>query len=496
MRVFPLLMLFLLATWALAAHADEQIAVGEEGRDYIEADSAEYISGKTLKLTGDVIFHSESVFPGDTLEIRAESAVWDEENGRFSVPGEARMLIIEQEVELTGLKLEADLRARTGRMETVQATARIDPGMLAGESGLIDRTYVRFRGDDPRLHLEAEVVTFHRGGDRPVLVFTRAKLSSIDPDRADWSLRVKELTFAPGEVASVRGARLEVNGISVAYVPRYHVKLRKGRDIVTTTLPLPGRAKDDGFYFSQATYVDAGKVSADIYTQYYTKNDEFWTDAFVFSDVSEGTRVGLHLGRARLSDRWNDRVGQETKYDFYAHTRRQVDSGLIGKVEAGVNIAKFEQDAPAVTSRSNYGYVGVSTQAVKLGERARMIAGFAVHYWDYSFGDNEFLALRSRAKLAKETPWGIDYVEFQHADKFGSSPFRFHDNFAENTLKVTKNFQALPHLTGRVTANYDLDLEHFDELTVGLAKEFRAYYLGLNYNFARGSAGVELAVKF
>jgi hypothetical protein len=496
MRAFPLLMLLLLAVWAMGAHAEEQIAVGEEGGDYIEADSADYVSGQTLVLTGDVIFHSESAFPGNTVEIHAESAVWDEENGRFSVPAEARMLILEQEVELTGQDLRADLKARTGRMDTVQATVRIDPEMLASESGLTDRTYVRFRGDDPKLHLEAEFVSFREDAGLPVLMFTRAKLSSVDPERADWSLKVKELMFTPGEVAALRNARLEVNGFTVAYIPRYRVHLRKTQDFMTTTLPMPGRAKDDGFYLSQATYFDAGKFSADVYTQYFTKNDEFWTDAFVYSDVAENTRVGLHLGRARLTDRWNDRVGQETKYDFFARTEQEVDSPLIGKVEAGVNIAKFEQDAPAVTSRSNYGFVGVTTPAVKLGDKARLLAGFGVHYWDYSFGDNEFLALRSRIKLAKETPWGIDYVEFQHADKFGSSPFRFHDDFAENTLKAKKNFQALPHLTGRVTANYDLDLEHFDELTVGLAKEFRAYYLGLNYNFARGSAGVELAVKF
>lgn len=496
MRAFPLLMLLWLAVWAMPTRAEELIAVGEEGGDYIEADSAEYISGKTLSLSGDVIFHSESAFPGNTLEIRADSAVWDEENGRFSVPGEARMLIIEQEVELTGTGLEADLKARTGRMEAVQATARIDPEMFAGETGLLDRTYVRFRNGDPKLHLQAEAVSFHEEAGLPVLVFTRAKLSSIDPARADWTLRVKELMYTPGEMAALRSARLEVNGITVAYVPRYRVHLRKTQDFMTTTLPLPGRAKDDGFYLSQATYFDAGKVSADVYTQYFTKNDEFWTDAFVYSDVSEGTRVGLHLGRARLTDRWNDRVGQETRYDFFAQTEQEVDSPLIGKVEAGVNIAKFAQDAPAVTSRSNYGYVSASTPAIKLGEDARLLAGFGVHYWDYSYGDNEFLALRSRIKLAKETPWGIDYVEFQHADKFGASPFRFHDDFAENTLKGTKNFQALPHLTGRITVDYDIDLEHFDELTLGLAKEFRAFYLGLNYNFARGSAGIEYAVKF
>jgi hypothetical protein len=172
MRAFPLLMLLLLAVWAMGAHAEEQIAVGEEGGDYIEADTADYVSGQTLVLTGDVIFHSESAFPGNTVEIHAESAVWDEENGRFSVPAEARMLILEQEVELTGQDLRADLKARTGRMDTVQATVRIDPEMLASESGLTDRTYVRFRGDDPKLHLQAEAVSFSEEGGKPVLMFT------------------------------------------------------------------------------------------------------------------------------------------------------------------------------------------------------------------------------------------------------------------------------------------------------------------------------------
>jgi hypothetical protein len=87
-------------------------------------------------------------------------------------------------------------------------------------------------------------------------------------------------------------------------------------------------------------------------------------------------------------------------------------------------------------------------------------------------------------------------VQYEHADKFGGSPFRFDDQFTENKLTANKNFQLLPHYTGRVTAAYNYDLNNFDELTVGLSRELRMYYVGMNYNFARASAGVEFALKF
>ena len=46
-----------------------------------------------------------------------------------------------------------------------------------------------------------------------------------------------------------------------------------------------------------------------------------------------------------------------------------------------------------------------------------------------------------------------------------------------------------------MTAAYNYDLNNFDELTVGLSRELRAYYIGMNYNFARAAAGLEFALK-
>jgi|GEM_PF-2060530 len=478
-----------------AALCDISLSRGDS--DYIEADTGTYISGDKLELTGNVVFHTESAFPDLTVEIRADSAIWDEKAGVFTVPGYTTVAIIEYDMALTGTGLVANLTERTGSMGDVSGSMRANPELFADETGLIDHRFARFRSDDPRVHLTGGDLEFFEDESGVLLLeFHQARIATADPEDADLVLSIKRLLYAPNEFLSARGVRVQAGGISVGYVPRFKTKLRKGRSLVSFTVPLPGHSDDDGFYIKQAAFFDVGKISADVYSNYYSRNDEFWADAFVYTDPSENSRIGVHFGRNRISDRWEERVGKTTRYDFYGWQKFELDWPLVQQAVAGVNIAKIKQDVPEITSRSNHGYLELTTPAFCLDHDIRLLAAFSAHYYDYSFGDNEFLALRSRLKLAKATPWGIDSVEFAHADKFGGSPFRFDDDYPENLLMATKNFQALPHLTGRVSVAYDFDLEHFDSLIVGLSKEFGSYYLGLNYDFARGSTGIEAALKF
>ena len=480
-----------------AALCDISLSPGDNDTDYIEADAGTYISGDKLELTGNVVFHTESAFPDLTVEVHADSAIWDEKSGIFNVSGCTTITILEYEMTLTGCDLVANLTERTGSMGNVSGSVRIDPELFADETGLIDHRFARFRRDDPRVHLMGGDLEFFEDESGVLLLeFHQARIATTEPEDADLVLSIKRLLYAPNEFLSARGVRVQAGGISVGYVPRFKTKLRKGRSIVSFTVPLPGHSDDDGTYIKQATFFDVGKISADVYSTYYLRNDEYWPDTFVYTDPTDNSRIGVHFGRNRTSDRWEERVGKTTRYDFFGWQRFELDWPLVQQAVAGVNIAKIKQDIPEITSRSNYGYLELTSPAFRLDHNIRLMAVFGVHYYDYSFGDNEFLALRSRVKLAKSTPWGIDSVEFAHAAKFGGSPFRFDDDFPGNSLTATKNFQALPHLTGRVSAAYDFDLKHFDSLIVGLSKEFGSYYLGLNYDFARGSTGVEAALKF
>ncbi len=470
---------------------------GEHGTDYIEADSGEYVSGDRLELVGNVLLHTESTFPGATLEVRADRAVWDEKQRLFTVPGATSLSLPEYDLEISGEELAVNLEERNGILKYPNATMPVQPELLADETGLINHQYVRFRSDHPLIHLRGGELVFredHAGA--PLFEFRQISITSTEPESADWLLKVQQLLYAPGRFISLRNVRIQVAGLTVGYVPRLKTKLGKGGSVLAATIPLPGLDEDDGFYLKQALFADAGKVSADVYTRYYTRNDEFWNDVFLYTEPTDNSRIGVHFGRDRNTDRWNKRVGKTTHYDFYYQQKKTLDWPLLQEVEAKVSVAEIGQDMPDISSRSNRGTIKLNTPAYELGSDARLRASFGAQYSDYSWGDSEFLTLHSQVKLAKATPWGIDFLEFAHTDKLGSSPFRFDDDFPENLLKANKNFQLLPHLTGRVSADYDFDLGHFDNLVAGLSKEFKSFYLGGSYNFARGAAGVEVAVKF
>lgn len=490
-------------TETAAAPAQEQPAgdavtvLTGESNDYIEADSGTYLTGDKLELKGNVLLHTESAFPGTTVEIRADEAVWDEKLGVFTVPGATKISVPAYKLELSGINLRADMTAHTGTLEAVSGTMRIDPKMFADANEMVNRRYVRFTTADPMVSLESEGVSFAEGEQGIfVATFKRARIAPADAKAADLRFIVQEMVYTPGQDIVVHNARLQASGVTIGYVPRYRYKLKSSDRILHGTVPLPGFDEDDGFFLQQSEYLRYGDLSIDVNSEYFIQDQRYLPDVQIFAEPTENSKLGVQFGRDRTRDLYRRRISRKTSYNFYYTQDLELDYDFLRSASFGVNYAKRSQDLPKVTSRSFSGYAKANTSAYDLGGGVKALGGVSAHYWNYEYGNSDFLALQSYVRLARESPWGIDYVQFEHTDKFGGSPFRFDDQFTENKLTVNKNFQLLPRYTGRVTAAYNYDLNNFDELTVGLSRELRAYYIGMNYNFARAAAGVEFALKF
>jgi hypothetical protein len=472
------------------------VSAGAPG-DWIEADSGSYLTGDKLELRGNVILHTESAFPGAVIEIRADLAIWDEKSGIFSVPGTTSISVPTYELELHGEDLSVNMGKRTGSLDAVDGTLHFDPKMFADENGMVNRQYVRFTTDDPVVSLISEGMSFVTNADGKLLfTFKRARLAPTDAASADFRIAVQEMLYTPGEQVIISNARMQASGMSVAYVPRFRYKLKSSNRAMHGTVPMPGYDEDDGLFIQQSEYWRRGDLAIDLKSEFFIQDQRYLPDVNIYTKPSETSALGVHFGRDRTRDLYRRRVSRSTNYDFYFKQNRAVDWPGVRRISYGVNYAKRRQDVPKLSSRSLGAYAEAQSKPLDLGGGVKAMGVFGAHYWDYDYGDSEFLALQSILRIARESPWGIDYVQYEHADKFGGSPFRFDDQFTENKLTANKNFQLLPHYTGRVTAAYNYDLNNFDELTVGLSRELRMYYVGMNYNFARASAGVEFALKF
>ncbi len=478
--------------------ADDAVTVQTgEANDYIEADSGTYLTGDKLELKGNVLLHTESAFPGAVVEIRADEAVWDEKLDVFTVPGATRISVPSYKLDIIGQNLRADLAAHTGSIESVSGTMRVNPKMFADANGMVNRRYVRFTTADPMVSFISEGMSFVQGENGAfVATFKQARIAPADAASADFRFTVQEMVYIPGEQVIVRNARLQASGVTIGYVPRYRYRLKSSDRILRGTFPTPGYDEDDGFFLQQSEYLRYGDLSVDLNSEYFVQDQRYLPDLQIFTEPTENSKLGVQLGRDRTRDLYRRRISRKTSYNFYYTQDMDFHADFLRSASFGVSYAKRGQDLPKVTSRSFSTFAKADTPAYDLGGGVKALGGIGAYYWKYEYGDADFLALHSFVRLARESPWGIDYVQFEHADKFGGSPFRFDDQFTENKLIANKNFQLFPHYTGRVTAAYNYDLNNFDELTVGLSRELRAYYIGMNYNFARAAAGVEFALKF
>ena len=466
-------------------------------QDYLEADSAVYESGGTWRLQGNIILHLESLLSDTPLEITAEEMLYDEANQLAQVPGELTITLTAHDLWLSGQGLTLNLRDGMGEMVDVQAQVSFDPSLLADETGLVNQQYVRLtRGKAPELLLTGERALLERdeSGDS-FIEFQHARLVTSASDEPDLVLQVQSLLFHPGRYASFRNLRVSVSGTTVLYAPRWKQRYRKGVDFLNTTVPLPGRDSEDGWYIQQALFADRGQFHVDVYSRYYFDLG-LRSEAFLFTDTSTNSRLGLTVGRRRTKDFYDHSVGRTTYYDLSWRLQKHPAGLPLDSIDFGLSYGRLKQDTPSIASRRGYAFAEATTPPAKLGGNLRLIGSAGVHYWNYSYGNNEFLAFKQRVKLARSTPVGLDFVQFVHADKFGASPFRFDDNFPENELTFQKNFLPLPKLSARMSGRYNYDREHFDNLVGGISHEFRSYWTGLSYDFARGSMSVELAIKF
>jgi len=481
------------------------LSVGVAGRaaqlpgpqDYLEADSATYESGGTWKLSGNILLHLESLFPDTPLELRAEEMLYNEAVQEVRVPGAISISLTAYSFEVSGKDLTLNLQEAHGELSQVEAEMTFDPSLLADETGLIDRQFVRYSPDrDPKLLLVGAKLTLKRESDgHPLLGFDHARLATSASEKPDLIIRVQSLLFSPGRFTSFRNLRVSASGITLFYAPRWKQRYRKGVGIINGTVPIPGRDSEDGWYLQQATFADYGDFHADVYSRYFFDHG-VWSEGFFFVDPTANSRVGVTVGRSRSKDFYENSVGRGTYYDISWRQRAYPKGFAIGELEFGVNYGRLKQDIPRIISKRGYGFIAVTSPPVKLGKNLHLIGSTGAHYWDYEYHDKEFLAFKHRVKLARATPVGLDYVQFMHADKFGFSPFRFEDNFPENELSFQKNFQAFPSIALRMSGRYNYDRERFDNLTAGVSREFRSYWAGLAYDFARGTTSIEAAVKF
>ncbi len=466
-------------------------------KDFIEADSATFTSEGKWEIAGNILLHLESLFEGAIIEVSASKMTFDEKNLLIEVPSEVEVNIPTFGVKILGINLIVNGTDKSGSLKKISGEFLLPKELFIEETGLVDMRFVRFlEGSEPKLKLRNGELEFFLGEDgMPRIRFTGAEFSSSASDKPDFLLKVKELLYVPNRSVSFRNLRITASGLTILYIPRLKRRAKEGFGLLGDSSILPGSDVEDGFYVLFSNFIDKGNFHADVYNKYFLERG-VWSEGFFYYEPNDDTRIGFSVGRSRKKDKFIRTVGEGKEFDFFFRGKLQGPIPQVSSTNFGINFGRIKQDNPKVASTRGYIFGELTSKPIVIGKKSRAIVASSAHYYKYDYGDMDFLALRHRVKVANETAYGLDFFEFIHSDKFGSSPFRFEDAFPENQLLFQKNIAPAPRFTARIFGNYNYDLQRFDNLALGVAREFDSYYGGLYYDFARGSIGFETALKF
>lgn len=448
------------------------VSILEEGALLCSAEAGEYNSETgAARLSGNVDIQLE----GSGLVLRCDSMEFEPMLGRFSVDG----LVV-------GLPFDAIIPA--------ERLPREEPH-TGGSSHFFSAT-------PEAVYLRAERLRVEQSSARSEYVLSGVRLTHSPRPDPDLFVTASEARLEPGRRVLFKDVALVVSGFQVLAWPRLSRGLVKEKRLYGFGIPKVRFDNDIGVGWAQPFSVDAGMLKADGMLDYSPEYGlRSW--ALAYNEPTPGLRVGVAAGVISAVD---VRLRDVRRRDFATLTYQQtLPSPLPGLRTASFSaeygeVAAYTDPLPGAHLPGVYAYdkrfaaeASVDLTPVPLAEDLYFTGAGRAAFFDYSDSGKDYDVLGGSAGLIYHQPGFDNYLLYRLNSTSGEPVFSF-DEVRERELDFAASLRLHPEWRHVVRGIYDVDRDEFDQLEVGAMKRQRSYEIGMYWDFARESAGVELGL--
>lgn len=472
--------------------------------DRLEAADAQ-VSPEGLIEANQGTLYITSLVEDETLTAQADYISFDTSTGDAELSGNVVL-----ELEGTDLRLdceELEYDPLMGQLAVTGLSINLPLEWFAKEGQLGEQQLRANFGDSiytplpDNIRLMAAEATLAIDSARREIVVRDVKLSHHTRPDPDLYVHADVLRLTADGFVIIEGFSVHMSGIELFSWPRVSRNLH-GRDRpLSLDFPIVRFEKDVGFAWKQGVTVDLKSAQADILLDYAPDYGLLSNFQLSFNPYA-GTELGIETGTRSVFD--INRVSVERRSDYNLLWRQSLTGdGWFRNLDVAVEygeIAAFTpaqplQGIPAQRQEDTrvYGDGQLEFPLVGLGSNLYLTTGAVGRFVEYEDANQRYRVAGAYGGLIFHQN-NFDHFVLYRANRIDGEPLFSFDEMRQREVDVMTSFRLHPEWRHVIRGIYDIDDGEFNQLKVSALKKQKTYEIGMFWDFARESAGIEMGL--
>lgn len=479
--------------------------------DRLEADDARISADGLIEATHGTLYIN-SLVEGETLLAQADyiSVSYDSEAEEAELTGAELSGNVLLQLSGTDLRLECDGLYYDPLMEQLEVEGLLFnlPVEWFAKEGQLGEQVLRANFGDNIYTPLPDSVRLTAGRARVAydaaqreFVLDDVKLSHSSRPDPDLYVHADRLRLTAGDQVIIEGFSAHMSGLELFAWPRISRNLRRGDRMVSLDFPIFRFEKDVGFAWKQGVNLDVNEFHADVLLD-YAPDYGLLSNYLVSIKPYAGTEVGIETGTRSVFD--INRVSVERRADYNLLWRQTVTGDgwfrdLALSVEYGemaaFTAAQPDQGIPAQRQEDTrvFGDGQLEFPLVNLGSNLYLTTGAVGRYVEYEDAGQRYRVAGAFGGLIFHHD-GFDHFVLYRAHRINGEPLFSFDEVRLREVDLMTSLRLHPEWRHVIRGIYDVDDGEFNQLKVSALKKQKTYEIGMYWDFARESAGIELGL--
>jgi hypothetical protein len=491
---------------------EQQLPPAPEGRprlgpDYLEIQgSPEYSKGIVRIKGGGVRLFINSLVAGTTITVYADSAIYNTLTGEAELSGGVMLEVPSVQLRLDCSYFNYDPLMERMHIEGAQLKlplGLLPPGVLAERSIRPGFTGHFYTPDPEYIYVKTALGLIDYNPRRRAFEMSEVRLTTSSHPNPGFYLQARNLSIGQDNRLRLTGIAVHMSGLKLLAWPSYKRGPRKEAQPLSFGFPSVSVDRNEGLSWKQPVTLNFGHYQAEGVADYA---DEYGLllSTRITQEISPGFNFTLRSGVRNVSGLDRERIERgdslvsELSYDV-----KQPADGVerlrlnaeYGEVTATTPRRPGQPEISQVEATRLAASGMIDFSPVLLGNGVFMTFGGRASYVDYGGLDDHYSVYGGEAGLVLPSPHDDfnNYIVYRYRETDGNPRMGF-DEVRREELDFAGQLKLQPGWRQTLHGVYDIDKQLFDTLELGAMRRQRSYELGMYYDFARESAGLELGL--
>ena len=300
----------------------------------------------------------------------------------------------------------------------------------------------------------------------------------------------------------LEGFSVNMSGVELFSWPRVSRNLRGGDRMISLSFPIVRFEKDVGFAWKQGVRFDFDYVNAELLLD-YAADYGLLSNAFAYIEPLPGSELGIEAGTRSVFDINRVSVERRADYNLVFRQKTAFDNDwlrdLVFSAEYGNMVAftpaRPDEGIPAERHEDTrlFGDGWVEFPLVRLGEDLYLTTGAVGRYVEYEDAGLDYRVAGGFGGVIYRRD-GFDHFVLYRANRTSGEPLFSFDEVRQREVDFMTSLRLHPEWRHVIRGIYDIEEGEFNQLKVSALKKQKTYEIGMFWDFARESAGLELGL--